>query len=107
MTRIELSDPVVFADRACRGVDQELFFATGRQTKRIEQAKALCGRCPRLEHCAQWALPLAASAQLAECVVAAVYLPANHSNKRSTAARAAAVDELAGIAASAPAEGAA
>ena len=34
MTSVDLPDPVVFADRACNGVAQEVFFAAGTQQRR-------------------------------------------------------------------------
>ncbi|MFD8789421.1 WhiB family transcriptional regulator [Streptomyces vinaceus] len=44
---------------ACRGEDPELFFPignTGPALLQIEEAKAVCRRCPVMEHCLQWAL---------------------------------------------------
>ena len=92
MTTTELVDPVVFADRVCRTVAQDIFFPTGRQKRAIEKAKAYCRGCPRLSHCAEWAQPRAAAGALANCVIAAVHLPGLH---KGQAARDAAVVELA------------
>ncbi|MEU7088046.1 WhiB family transcriptional regulator [Streptomyces achromogenes] len=44
---------------ACRDEDPELFFpigSTGPALLQIEEAKAVCRRCPVLETCGQWAL---------------------------------------------------
>ncbi|MFE7614326.1 WhiB family transcriptional regulator [Streptomyces sp. NPDC057496] len=43
----------------CREEDPELFFpigTTGPALLQIEEAKAVCRRCPVMEHCLQWAL---------------------------------------------------
>jgi WhiB family redox-sensing transcriptional regulator len=43
----------------CREVDPELFFPignTGEALLQIEEAKAICRRCPVMEQCQQWAL---------------------------------------------------
>jgi len=44
---------------ACRSAEPELFFPvgnTGPALFQIEEAKAVCRRCPVLEECGQWAL---------------------------------------------------
>lgn len=44
---------------ACRDEDPELFFPLGTEGRwaiQIEQAKAVCARCPVLDACGQWAL---------------------------------------------------
>ncbi|MFZ3562811.1 WhiB family transcriptional regulator [Streptomyces sp. BH097] len=44
---------------ACRNEDPELFFPigeTGPALFQIEEAKAVCRRCPVMEQCLQWAL---------------------------------------------------
>lgn len=44
---------------ACQKEDPDLFFPignTGPALQQIEQAKAVCRRCPVLERCAAWAL---------------------------------------------------
>jgi WhiB family transcriptional regulator, redox-sensing transcriptional regulator len=44
---------------ACRDVDPELFFPignTGPALIQIDEAKRVCGRCPVMEPCLQWAL---------------------------------------------------
>jgi WhiB family redox-sensing transcriptional regulator len=46
-------------DATCRGMDGELFFPVGNSGAyllQIEEAKAVCRRCPVMETCAQWAL---------------------------------------------------
>lgn len=48
-------------DAVCRDEDPELFFVTGRSdaavnAPKIEQAKAVCRRCPVTDQCLQWAL---------------------------------------------------
>jgi hypothetical protein len=43
----------------CREEDPELFFPignTGPALLQIEEAKAVCRRCPVMEQCLQWAL---------------------------------------------------
>ncbi|MFG1846721.1 WhiB family transcriptional regulator [Micromonospora carbonacea] len=43
----------------CRDEDPELFFAVGTSgpaLTQIEQAKAVCRRCPVVDQCLQWAL---------------------------------------------------
>ncbi|MFE0774164.1 WhiB family transcriptional regulator [Streptomyces sp. NPDC058861] len=43
----------------CRDEDPELFFPignTGQALLQIEEAKAVCRRCPAMEQCLQWAL---------------------------------------------------
>ncbi|MFJ1662338.1 WhiB family transcriptional regulator [Streptomyces anthocyanicus] len=43
----------------CREEDPDLFFpigSTGPALLQIEEAKAVCRRCPVMEHCLQWAL---------------------------------------------------
>ncbi|MET8479269.1 WhiB family transcriptional regulator [Streptomyces clavifer] len=47
------------AASACRNEDPELFFPignTGPALLQIEEAKAVCRRCPVMERCLQWAL---------------------------------------------------
>jgi WhiB family redox-sensing transcriptional regulator len=44
---------------ACKDEDPELFFPvgnTGPALLQIEEAKAVCRRCPVIERCLQWAL---------------------------------------------------
>ncbi|MFC9898497.1 WhiB family transcriptional regulator [Nocardia sp. NPDC127579] len=92
MTR--LPDPAGFPDRACAGVDQDIFFPYGLAAGAIRTAKGFCTACPRLRQCAAWALPMAASGALSGCVVAGVYLPLDPKSRKAEAAR----DELAAIA---------
>lgn len=40
---------------ACRGEDPDLFFPHPNETARVEQAKAICRRCPVWAECLQWA----------------------------------------------------
>ncbi|MFD3422392.1 WhiB family transcriptional regulator [Streptomyces decoyicus] len=51
-----------FRHRAvCREEDPELFFPignTGPALLQIEEAKAVCRRCPVMERCLQWALEI-------------------------------------------------
>jgi WhiB family redox-sensing transcriptional regulator len=55
-------EPVVEEDlgwrqaAACNGVDPALFFPERGDTLTAAQAKAVCGRCPVVEQCLQWAL---------------------------------------------------
>ncbi|MFF5256933.1 WhiB family transcriptional regulator [Streptomyces leeuwenhoekii] len=47
------------AHAACREEDPDLFFpigTTGLALLQIEEAKAVCRRCPVRKHCLQWAL---------------------------------------------------
>ncbi|PXX52793.1 transcription factor WhiB [Nocardia tenerifensis] len=96
MTATELVDPVVFADRICRGIPQAIFFPRGRQRRAIEKAKAYCRVCPRLTHCAEWAQSRARSGALANCVIAAVHLPGTHKGQADRDAAAAELAEIAG-----------
>ena len=44
---------------ACRDEDPELFFPVGNSGPallKIEEAKAVCHRCPVMDQCRQWAL---------------------------------------------------
>ncbi|WP_330241965.1 WhiB family transcriptional regulator [Streptomyces sp. NBC_00525] len=44
---------------ACRGADPDLFFpigSTGPAIVQVEEAKAVCRRCPVQEECLRWAL---------------------------------------------------
>ncbi|WP_405623745.1 WhiB family transcriptional regulator [Streptomyces sp. NBC_00076] len=44
---------------ACLRVDPELFFpisAIGPNTRQVDEAKAICGRCPVAEQCLDWAV---------------------------------------------------
>ena len=44
---------------ACRDVDPEVFFPignTGPALLQIDQAKAICRRCPVIETCLEWAM---------------------------------------------------
>lgn len=44
---------------ACRGEDPELFFpigTSGPALQQIEDAKAVCERCPVIDTCLRWAL---------------------------------------------------
>ncbi|MFG2356847.1 WhiB family transcriptional regulator [Streptomyces sp. NPDC048521] len=56
-------DPLAGADwqarSACGGEDPELFFPigeTGPSLLQIEEAKAVCRRCPVVEPCRRWAM---------------------------------------------------
>jgi WhiB family redox-sensing transcriptional regulator len=44
---------------ACLGADTELFFPIGNSgpaaLEQIDEAKAVCGRCPVIEQCLKWA----------------------------------------------------
>ena len=90
-------DPVVFTDRACRGVDQEAFFPAPRKLAARKPAQRLCRACPVLARCAAFAAAEAAAGRISECVIASVYVP--RFDRRSRAQRAAAVAELTAIAA--------
>lgn len=41
-------------EAACRGYDSELFYMESAAA--IVQAKSLCGRCPVMEGCLEWAV---------------------------------------------------
>ncbi|WP_236567481.1 WhiB family transcriptional regulator [Nocardia sp. CY41] len=99
MTSIDLLGPVVYRDRACHGVDQDVFFPNGSEPKDIRRAQEICGRCPRLAECAAWAAPLVRSGALTDCVVATVKAPAAHSNSDRRRRRDAAADQLEAVAA--------
>ena len=59
-TALEHGD--TWRDRAvCRNEEPELFFPignTGPALLQIEEAKAVCRRCPVMEECLQWALEM-------------------------------------------------
>lgn len=100
MTSIELPDPAGFGDRACRGVSQDVFFPEGpacARHKQIQRAQAYCLSCPRMVACAAWAAPIVAAGELADCVIASVYVPTARSCEES---RTAALRTLVTIAAS-------
>ncbi|MBH1938997.1 WhiB family transcriptional regulator [Streptomyces sp. AV19] len=44
-----------FAEAACTDVDDEIFFSTGHNLKRIEFARIICGRCPVTAQCLEHA----------------------------------------------------
>ncbi|MFD4444389.1 WhiB family transcriptional regulator [Nocardia sp. NPDC058519] len=91
-------DPAFSADRACNTVPTNVFFPGPFDLDTLDRAQRLCGGCPVLRQCASWAGPLVADRLLTEAVVAGVLTPPL-TGKRYAAARAAAVDELAAIAA--------
>lgn len=41
---------------ACKEEDPELFFPIGTAVLQIDEAKAVCRRCPVMERCLQWAM---------------------------------------------------
>jgi WhiB family redox-sensing transcriptional regulator len=46
---------------ACRGMDPDLFFPIGTSSGvasllQVDEAKAVCGRCPVVRQCLAWAL---------------------------------------------------
>lgn len=43
-------------DRACKGEDTEIFFPSGRDAARAEEALAICGGCAHRRPCLEWAL---------------------------------------------------
>jgi hypothetical protein len=97
MSSINLLGPVLYRDRACNGVDQDVFFPSGTRPE-VAKAQAICGRCPRLAECAAWAAPLVRSGALSGCVVATVKAPAYHSNSDRKRRREEAADRLVAIA---------
>lgn len=98
-------DPAYHRQRACNGVDQDVFFMTGAQQVRMRKAQAICASCPVLAACARWAAPMVRDGALTACVVAGVYAPRDHASADDE--RAAAADELAFIAGRLDVEGAA
>ncbi|MGK8491874.1 WhiB family transcriptional regulator [Nocardia asiatica] len=93
-------DPAGYRDRPCLGVDQELFFSRGQNLTAVRRAQAICGRCPYLAGCAEWAAPVVRSGALSGCVIATVRVPAQFSNYRSQRLRDEAADQLEAVAAS-------
>ncbi|MGV9546220.1 WhiB family transcriptional regulator [Nocardia beijingensis] len=93
-------DPAVYRDRPCLGVDQEIFFANGHNKTSIRRAQAICGRCPYLAECAQWAAPVVRSGALSGCVIATVRVPAQFSHSQLQRLRDEAADQLEAVAAS-------
>ncbi|WP_280336088.1 WhiB family transcriptional regulator [Nocardia wallacei] len=75
MTPIRGVDPASYADRSCKGVDQDVFFPHRASGAAIAYARGLCAGCPRLRECAAYAAPLARAGALTEGVMAAVLLP--------------------------------
>jgi WhiB family redox-sensing transcriptional regulator len=50
---------------SCRDEDPELFFpdgTAGPALRQVEQARAVCARCPVIEACLRWALTIGADA---------------------------------------------
>lgn len=99
MTSVNLPDPVIYSDRACRGVDQDVFFPRGHQLNAVRRAQEICARCPRLAECAEWAAPRVRSGALSGCVIATVKVPAEYSNSKRRRRRDAAADQLEAVAA--------
>ncbi|WKG13582.1 WhiB family transcriptional regulator (plasmid) [Nocardia sp. PE-7] len=91
-------DPAFFANRACNGMPTNTFFPAPYDLATLDRARATCASCPVLRQCASWAAPLVENRLITEAVVAGVLTPAL-AGKRYAAARAAAVEELAAIAA--------
>lgn len=89
-----LPDPSTFGDRACREIDQEVFFPVRLRPKHIGVPQRICRGCPRLSECAAWAEPLVRSGELHSCIVASVAVPRGPETKRNERA-----DALAEIAA--------
>lgn len=92
-------DPVLFADRACNGVGADAFFPVTRKLSERLPAVRLCEECPVLGLCAAYAGPLVAAGAIRGCVIASVYVPRSLNLARYGDERAAAVEELAVIAA--------
>lgn len=91
-------DPAFSADRACKNVPVNVFFPRPTDLAALDRARETCASCPVLRQCASWAGPLVENRLITEAVVAGVLAPARLA-KRYAAARAAAVEELAAIAA--------
>ncbi|WP_280393442.1 WhiB family transcriptional regulator [Nocardia wallacei] len=68
-------DPASWADRSCRGIDQDTFFPKRANGAAIVFARDLCQGCPRLRECATYAAPLARDGALTEGLIATVLLP--------------------------------
>lgn len=43
-------------DRACAGIDPEVFYPDRGDSKTAKQARELCGRCPVRQPCLDWAV---------------------------------------------------
>lgn len=69
-----LSDPRLSPDRACAGVETELFFPGSRD--QALAAQRVCEHCPVLASCAEWALRQG----MTDGVVASVWLPSQGAN---------------------------
>ncbi|WP_280212877.1 WhiB family transcriptional regulator [Nocardia cyriacigeorgica] len=89
-------DPARLPERACNGVDQDVFFPLARQTTRVRLARQLCETCPVLVQCAEYALAMAEAEMLSDCVIASVHLPGDRAAQEL---RDAALGDLASIAA--------
>ncbi|MFE3057185.1 WhiB family transcriptional regulator [Nocardia sp. NPDC059239] len=66
-----LSDPRLSPDRACAGLETELFFPNSRN--QALAAQRVCEHCPVLASCAAWAL----RQDMTDGVVASVWLPSS------------------------------
>jgi len=99
MTAPKLLDPVTFSDRSCRGVDPEFFFPSNAEQKRM--VRRLCGGCPRLAECADWAIPQVLAGLLTESFVAGVQMPQLNGKTTRQQRREVAAAELAEVAAAA------
>ncbi|MEU0545025.1 WhiB family transcriptional regulator [Nocardia sp. NPDC005978] len=65
------SDPHDWPNRACAGMDTEVFFPLTRA--QADVAIRVCNSCPVLASCAEWA----GRTDIADCVVASVWLPSD------------------------------
>jgi WhiB family redox-sensing transcriptional regulator len=48
--------PINFTDPLCSQVDTELFFPEKGDYYTAQVAKKICGQCPHLQECLEWAL---------------------------------------------------
>ncbi|MEV6340951.1 WhiB family transcriptional regulator [Nocardia vinacea] len=64
--------PESWSNRPCTQYPVDVFFPRADDRDGIAQAQAVCRACPLLAQCAAWA----AEADLTECVVATVRIPA-------------------------------
>ncbi|MBF6212246.1 WhiB family transcriptional regulator [Nocardia puris] len=70
------SDPHHAPERACAGIESELFFTDDRE--QIRAAQRVCEHCPVLARCAAWAL----RCDFTDGVVASVPMPALNADRR-------------------------
>lgn len=78
-----LPDPAAHSERACAGVEQDVFFPDLMRPRYTQLAQVICRGCPILQQCAAWAEPLVRSGDLHSCVIANVPVPPGTPSERN------------------------